>query len=47
MQRFIQECALYTGCHYLPTEFESDFHDIFANNIEPVLQGSLQVTGQD
>ena len=44
MQRFIQECALYTGCHYLPTEFESDFHDIFANNIEPVLQGSLQVT---
>ena len=44
MQRFIQECALYTGCHYLPTEFESDIHDIFASNIEPVLQGSLQVT---
>ena len=44
MKRFIQECALYSSCYYLPAEFEPDFGALFANNIEPILQGSLQVT---
>lgn len=34
----------YETSHYLPTEFDSDFHDICVTDIEPVLQGSLQVT---
>ena len=29
MQRFTQECALYTGCQCLPAEFESDFSASF------------------
>ena len=44
MQRFIQECALYASCQYLPVEYESDFGALFASDIEPALQGSLQVT---
>ena len=47
MQRFIQECALYTSFQNLPVEFESDFGALFTADVEPALQGSLRITIHD
>ena len=44
MQRFIREFELSSSCHNLPMDYQTDFSSLFDNNIEPVLQGSLQVT---
>lgn len=44
MQRFIQECSLYSAYNTLPDIYHSDFQDIFQKDLEPTLQGSLQVT---
>lgn len=44
MQRFIQECSLHSSYSSLPDIYRSDFQDIFQKDLEPALQGSLQVT---
>ena len=44
MQRFIQECSLHSSYSSLPHIHRSDFQDLFQKDLEPALQGSLQVT---
>ena len=43
MQRFIREFELSSSCPNLPINYKTDFSSLFDNNIEPILQGSLQV----
>ena len=44
MKRFVQESLLHANNHILPTEYRSEFGKLFECDIEPALQGSLQVT---